>query len=113
VFRSPWSILAVEFEQVECEVKRRRFAAVAADEVEDGNAFVIADDSPRRPRRSTTFAVYFLPLGSAFAFICASSLFSFSIADLRAAISARAEARSRSASAILSCVSRASLINAR
>ena len=52
---------------------------------------------------------YFLPLGSTFAFICASALFNSAIIDLSAAISARAAARSRLATAILSCVSRASL----
>ena len=47
--------------------------------------------------RTVSFAVYFLPLGSAFAFICASSSLSFAIAALSAAISARAAVRSRPA----------------
>src|SRR5215471_17247332 len=52
-----------------------------------------------------------LPPGSAFAFICASSLVIFAIADLSSAISARAAARSRPAAPILSCASRASLFS--
>jgi len=67
----------------------------------------------RRPRWVLfSFAVYFLPLASAFVFICASSLSSFVKVDLIAAISARAAARSRPAAASLSCVSRASLVSA-
>src|ERR1035437_4999317 len=63
-------------------------------------------------RAPFSFAGYFLPLASIFVFICASSLFSFANADLSAAISARAAARSRPAAAILSWVSRASLVSA-
>jgi hypothetical protein len=62
--------------------------------------------------RSGSRAIYFLLSTSAFAFIRASSLFSFSTVDVSAASSARAAARLRSAAAILSSVSRASLISA-
>src|SRR5262249_27953121 len=51
---------------------------------------------------------YLLLAGSALAFNWASSLSSFATVALRAAISARAAARSRPALAIFSCVSRAS-----
>ena len=66
--------------------------------------------SEARVWRLPRSAVYFLPLRSAFAFICASSPFNFSVIDFNAVISARAVARSRAAAAILSCVSRAILV---
>ena len=44
---------------------------------------------------TSDLGTYFLMVGSTFAFICASSLFNFSIADLSAAISAWAAASAR------------------
>lgn len=67
---------------------------------------------PRAANLSLTIVSYFPLLCSPFAFICTNSSFSFAIADLSSAISTWAAARSRLTAAVLSCMSRVSLVSA-